>query len=65
MIAKGANSPLDWNGALMGASRGGHIDIVQLLISKGADDWNLALRTASNGGHKELMQFFENKLQNV
>jgi len=35
--SKGANH---WNGALRGASLGGHLDIVKYLESKGANDLN-------------------------
>ena len=43
------------------ASKQGHLDLVLLFISKGANDWNWALKCASEGGHKDLVQFFIDK----
>jgi len=45
---------LDLNVGLYAACEGGHIDLVHLLIKKGADDWNFALQGACMSGHKYL-----------
>jgi hypothetical protein len=46
----------DQNGALFGACRGGHKEIVELVIVRGANDWNNALYSACFGGHKEIVE---------
>lgn len=48
----------DLNFGLASAARGGHIDIINFLISKGADEWNMGLDGAAEGGYKNLMDFF-------
>ena len=45
-----------------GAAKGGHQDLVDFFISKGASDWNLGLRCAAKGGHKDLIDFFKAKM---
>ena len=44
---------MSWNWGLKGACDGGHMDIVNLMISKGANVWDLGLRGACYGGHVE------------
>ena len=53
------------NWGLYGASLGGHKDLVDFFIEKGANNWNGALRGASEGGHKYLVDFFENRIANL
>jgi hypothetical protein len=48
--------PPNW--CLFHASEGGHRDLVNLFITKGATDWNWALQAASCGGHRDLVDFF-------
>ena len=43
------------NDGLYGACLGGHIELVNLMISRGADDWNNGLSGACRGGHIELV----------
>lgn len=51
----------DWNSALDVACEGGHIELVDLMIFKGANDWNRGLGAACIGGHKELVEFMISK----
>jgi hypothetical protein len=46
------------NWCLYYASRGGHRDLVDLFIAKGANNWNWALGGASEGGHRDLVDLF-------
>ena len=50
-----------FNWCLHEASKQGHLDLVQLFITKGANDLDNALYGASLGGHKDLVEFFINK----
>jgi hypothetical protein len=43
-----------WNLALYAACEGGHLNLVNLLIHKGANYWNAGLKGACKGGHLEL-----------
>ncbi len=43
------------------ACRGGHIQIVQLMIEKGATDWGWGLAGACEGGHMQLVQMMIDK----
>ena len=47
-------SIVDWNEGFHYACYGGHKEICDILIEKGANDWNNGLAFASRGGHKEL-----------
>lgn len=62
----GPNEPkrsleLDWNDGLAGASTGGHMDIVLLMISKGANDWDSGFCGARESGHVDLVHFMIEK----
>jgi len=48
---------------MLGAAEGGHRDLVDFFISKGANDWNLAMYYAALGGHRDLVDFFKRKMQ--
>ena len=41
--------------------QGGHKDLVEYFISKGANDWNWGMDRAAQGGHKDLVEFFISK----
>ena len=51
----------NWNGALRNACRGGHMDIVKLLIEKGANDWCGAILNASEGDHMDIVNLLIKK----
>ena len=50
-----------YNAALYHAARAGQIDIVQLMINKGASDFNWAIEGASLGGHLDMVKIFIDK----
>ena len=52
---------LYWNYGLYGACRGGHMDIVKLLIEKGAGNWNCGLSGACSGGNIDIVNFMIEK----
>ncbi len=52
---------LDWNYALWCTCGHGHIDIVKLLIEKGANSWNSGLCYACHGGHMDIVKFMIEK----
>jgi len=43
-----------WNYGLVKACQCGNIDLVNLMIEKGADDWNWGLECACRSGKREL-----------
>ena len=43
------------------AAREGHVDLVEYLVSKGANDWDSGMESASRGGHLELVKYFVSK----
>lgn len=47
----------DWNIALCYACGGGHIDIIDFLITKGANDYSGSLAFACSGGHTNVVKF--------
>ena len=49
------------NAVFLGASEGGHFDIVKYIESKGANNWNDALGSASKGGHLDIVKYLESK----
>ena len=56
LIKKDFNRILNFNYGLYGACQGGHHEIVQWMIDRGAKDWNWGLRCACRGGHPEVAQ---------
>jgi hypothetical protein len=44
------------------AAHGGHKELVDYMISKGADNWNHGMSGAAYSGHKELAEWFEQKI---
>jgi hypothetical protein len=42
---------------LKGACIGGHKELAELMIARGANDWNYGLSGACFAGHKELAEF--------
>lgn len=51
----------DWEEGMVRAIQGGHIDIVEFMISKGAKDWNNGLITAINNGYLDVVQLMISK----
>src|SRR5579872_1285340 len=49
------------NYGLEGACTGGHLDIVKLLISKGANCWNFALPCACESGNVDIVELLISK----
>ena len=47
-----------WNWGMRWAAFGGHRDLVDFFIEKGASDWEEGMRSAARGGHKDLVEFF-------
>ena len=47
---------LFWDDGLEGACRGGHIDMVKLMIEKGVKYWNCGLHIACKGGHMDIVK---------
>ena len=46
---------------MYGAARGGHRNIVDFFILKGAHLWDYGMRGAALGGHRELVEYFISK----
>jgi len=46
------------NSGMYGAAEGGHKELVDLFIKKGANCWNDGMYNAAKGGHKELVDLF-------
>ena len=51
----------DWNYGLYCASSGGHLNLVNLMISKGANDWNKGLLSACYGGNQNVVDLIISK----
>lgn len=49
------------NSGLQEACKGGHVDIVEYLISEGADDWNKGLEGACEGGYMDIVHMMCSK----
>lgn len=49
-------SNLHLNECLAGTCEGGHKELVDFIISQGANDWNRGLAAACRGGYKELVE---------
>ncbi len=52
---------LDWDYGLEGACLCGHIDIVKLMIEKGANNWNVGLEGACFCGHIDIVKLMIEK----
>ena len=56
-----SNRKCNWNLGLQVACNGGHMDIVQLMIEKGADNWNWGLQYACQDGHMDIVKLMIGK----
>ena len=52
---------LAWDSGLEGACLGGHRDLAEFMIQKGATDWNYGLYNACSGGHRDLAELMIEK----
>ncbi len=50
-----------WNDMMYEACQGGYLEIVKLMIEKGANNWNWGLYGACRGGHMEIVKFMIEK----
>jgi len=57
LIKQGANV----NFGMFGAAEGGHKELVDLFVKKGANNWNYWMCGAAKGGQKELVDLFVKK----
>src|SRR3989344_4068680 len=56
--------PYDWtelDHGLGAACRGGNKDLIDLMISNGANNWNYGLKGACIGGHRDLIDLMISK----
>jgi len=61
MIDKGGEEyPFNWNDGLQGACKGGHMDIVKLMIHKGATNIKEYFKVLIENGHFEIVEYLEN-----
>lgn len=51
----------DWENGLYGACQGGYLNIIELMIEKGANDWNKGLIGACYGGHMDMVKLMIQK----
>ena len=51
-----------WNWGMDRAAFGGHQDLVNFFIQKGANNWDLGMEAAAEGGHKHLVVHFVQKV---
>lgn len=56
IIEKGGQST-NWDEGLMGACEGGHVDLVELMISKKATNWNFGLLGACKGNNLLIAEY--------
>jgi hypothetical protein len=61
VVSKMPISNMNWFFGLCGACQGGHREIAQWMIDKGANNWNLGLSYACQGGHREIVQWIIDK----
>lgn len=52
----------DWNTLLQAACIGGNVDVVQLMISKGANDWPSGFQAACKNNHVPIAELMNSKI---
>ena len=52
---------MDWDDGLSGACQGGHRDLAEFMIEKGANNWNWGLDAACYGGHRDFAEWMIEK----
>ena len=60
-IVKSKNHPELLNAGFYSACRGGHKDLAELMITKGAKHWNDGLRAGCEEGHLEIVELMITK----
>ncbi len=55
------NDNLNWNYGLSGACRGGHLNIINVMIEKGASNWDWGLNSACKEGNFDLINLMIKK----
>ena len=61
LLIKTYPSYLDWNSGLNASCLGGHRDLAEFMIEKGATYWNWGLQGACKGGHRDLAEWMIEK----
>ena len=56
-----SNGVMDWNRGLCRACEGGNMEIVKLMIEKGANAWDRGLIWACDRGHMEIVKLMIEK----
>ena len=62
LITKYLNGTKDWNDGMYFAARGGHRDLIEFFIAKGANNWDTGMQYAKSTGHRDLVEFFRQKM---
>ena len=44
---------------MAGAAYGGHLDVIEYFIYRGANEWGSCILSAEDGGHTETVKFFQ------
>lgn len=65
LIQKGFDCIVKWNHGMKGAARGGHTNLVNFFLAKGANDWQAGAAQAARGGHEMLVNMFRNKITKI
>ncbi len=60
-IYKNNNSILWWNQGLYLVCKNGYLEIINLIIERGANDWNWGLRGACEGNHLNIINYMVEK----
>jgi len=55
----------NWNDIIQVAAKSGHIDIVELMIDKGADELEPALSLAARNDHADIVALLETIIKGV
>ena len=55
------DEPTNYNKIMSSAAEGGHMDIVKLMLEKGANNYNLTMQEAAYGGHMDIVNLMLEK----
>ena len=59
------DEPTYYNKIMYRAAEGGHIEIVKLMLEKGATDYNRVMYKAAKGGHMDIVKCMLEKEQMI